>query len=165
MSEFSESYHLRSERIEDAIELLRRAKRKGYFYQPVNGWVTFLAEEGVFDPDGRIVGAASQPLLHCVSAEDHEWSFALFERAKVVCGYRCDWYTNQIRVDDSKYSRAALQYFVPSAKPTLPDDLERRVHPNDIRDTMSFHCSALAGLGGSWGGEPGASRCALHPRL
>jgi len=34
MSEFSESYHLRSERAEDAVELLRRAERKGYVYQP-----------------------------------------------------------------------------------------------------------------------------------
>ena len=51
MSEFSESYHLRSERADDAIELLRRAKRKGYVYQPINGWITFLAEEGVFEPD------------------------------------------------------------------------------------------------------------------
>jgi len=34
MSEFSESYHLRSERAEDAIGLLRLAKRNGHVYQP-----------------------------------------------------------------------------------------------------------------------------------
>ena len=47
MSEFSESYHLRSERQDDAVELLRRAKLKGYVYPPTSGWVTFLAEQGV----------------------------------------------------------------------------------------------------------------------
>src|SRR6185436_7148269 len=120
MSEFSESYHLRSERAEDAIELLRRAKCKGYVYQPVNGWVTFLAEEGVFEPDERIVAAASHPLLHYVSAEDHGWSFALFDRGKAVSAYRCDW-DDEIRVDDSRYSRAALQQIVPSAQSVLLD--------------------------------------------
>jgi len=114
MSEFSESYHLRSERADDAIELLRRAKRKGYVYEPVNGWVSFVAEDGVFEPDERIVAAATQPLLHFVSAEDHGWSFALFDGGKVVCGYRCEW-ENDITGDDSKYSRQALQRVVPSA--------------------------------------------------
>jgi hypothetical protein len=87
MSEFSESYHLRSERAEDAVELLRRAKRKGYVYQPVSGWVTFVAEKGVFEPDERIVAAATHPLLHYVSAEDHGWSFALYDSTRVVCAY------------------------------------------------------------------------------
>ena len=75
MSEFSESYHLRSDRMEDAVELLQRAKLRGYVYQPVNGWVTFLAQDGVFEPDEKIVAAATKPLLHYVSAEDHGWSF------------------------------------------------------------------------------------------
>ena len=37
---------------------------------------------------------------------------------EVVSGYRCDW-DDEIRVDDSKYSRAALQQVVPSAESTL----------------------------------------------
>jgi hypothetical protein len=91
MSEFSESYHLRSERTEDAVKLLRSAKRKGYVYQPVNGWVTFVAEGGNFEPDQKIIIAAHQPLLHFVSAEDHGWSFALFDLTKILSAYRCDW--------------------------------------------------------------------------
>src|SRR6476620_5469122 len=114
MSEFSESYHLRSERADDAVELLRRAKRKGYVFQPANGWVTFLVEEGNFEPDRQIVAAATHPLLHYVSAEDHGWSFALFDRTKIVSAYRCDW-NHDIEAKDSQYSRAALQQFVPSA--------------------------------------------------
>ena len=62
MSEFSESYHLRSERQEDAVELLRRAKLKGYVYQPVSGWVTFLAEQGVFEPSPTMMAQASSRL-------------------------------------------------------------------------------------------------------
>jgi hypothetical protein len=142
MSEFSESYHLRSERAEDAVELLRRARRKGYVYQPVNGWVTFLAEEGVFEPDERIVAAASHPVLHYVSAEDHGWSFTLFDRGEVVSGYRCDW-DDEIRVDDSKYSRAALQQVVPSAESTRLDEFERWLHPTDLDELFGAEPSKL----------------------
>jgi hypothetical protein len=142
MSEFSESYHLRSEQAEDAIALLRRAKRKGYVYQPVNGWVTFLAEEGTFEPDERIVAAAAHPLLHYVSAEDHGWSFTLFDRTKAVSGYRCDW-DSEINIDDSRYSRAALQQLVPSAQPALLDDFESRLHPKDFDELHEAEPSKL----------------------
>jgi len=142
MSEFSESYHLRSERADDAIEILRMAKRKGYVYQPVNGWVSFVAEDGVFEPDERIVAAASLPLLHFVSAEDHGWSFTLFERGKVVSGYRCDW-ENDIAADDSRYSREALQRLVPSAQSSLLDEFERRMHPTDFDELLEVKPSRL----------------------
>jgi hypothetical protein len=142
MSEFSESYHLRSERAEDAIELLKRAKRKGYVYQPVDGWVTFLAEEGVFEPDERIVAAAIQPLLHYVSAEDHGWSFNLFDRTKLISGYRCDW-NDDIRVDDSNYSRTALLQVVPSAQGSLLDEFESRLHPKDLDELFEAEPSKL----------------------
>jgi hypothetical protein len=131
MSEFSESYHLRSERQEDAVELLRRAKLKGYVYHPTGGWVTFLAEQGVFEPDRRIVDAARHPLLHYVSAEDHGWSFALYDGSKVVSGYRCEW-DDDITADDSQYSRAALQKLVPTLQSSLLDDFEKQLHPTDF---------------------------------
>jgi hypothetical protein len=142
MSEFSESYHLRSERAEDAVDLLRRLKRRGYVYQPVNGWVTFLAEGSEFEPDKRIVAAATHPLLHYVSAEDHGWSFTLYDGAKIVSAYRSDW-DRKIRVDDSKYSRAALQKFVPSAHPALLDDFEKHLRPKDFDDLHEAKPSKL----------------------
>ena len=142
MSEFSESYHLRSERIEDAIELLRRARRKGYVFQPVNGWVTFVAEEGDFAPDERIIAAATCPLLHYVSAEDHGWSFALHDGTKVVSSYACAW-DDDIRVDDARYSRAALQQYIPAAEPALLDEFETRLHPADSDDLFEAEPSKL----------------------
>lgn len=140
MSEFSESYHLRSDRADDAIELLHRAKLKGYVYQPVNGWVTFLADENDFEPDERIVAAAAHPLLHYVSAEDHGWSFTLFDGGNVVSGYRCEW-GDYIIVDDSQYSRAAIQQFVPSAEPDLLEDFERQLHPIDFDQLIEAEAS------------------------
>lgn len=131
MSEFSESYHLRTERIEDAIDLLRQAELKGYVYQPVNGWVTFLADESSFQPDERIISAARQPLLHYVCAEDHGWSFELFDHAKVVCSFGCDW-NNDIEIDDRNYSRAVLERYVPSAQPGLLDNFDQHMRPKDF---------------------------------
>ncbi len=142
MSEFSESYHLRSEHAEDAVQLLRRAGRRGYVYQPVNGWVTFVVEDGNFEPDARIVAAATNPLLHYVSAEDHGWSFTFYDSGKIVSHYRCDW-DDEITVDDSGYSRAAMQEFVPSAKETMLDDLERRLHPKDFDELFEAEPSKL----------------------
>lgn len=142
MSEFSESYHLRSEDAEDAVKLLRRAKRRGFVYQPVNGWVTFLAEGGVFEPDKRIVSAASHPLLHYVSAEDHGWSFTLYDHGKVASRYRCDW-GNEIEVDDSGYSSVVLRQFVPSVQAALLDDLERHLHPKDFDELFDVEASKL----------------------
>lgn len=142
MSEFSESYHLRTDRAEDAIELLQRAKRKGYVYQPVDGWVTFLAEEGVFEPDAKIVAAAKHPLLHYVSAEDHGWSFTLFDGAKIVSSYRCDW-DDDIRADASGYSRDALVRMIPSVQPSLLDDFERYLHPKEFEDLFEAEPSKM----------------------
>ena len=142
MSEFSESYHLRSERAEDVVELLRSAKRKGYVYPSVNGWVSFVAEGGAFEPDERIVSAASHPLLHFVSAEDHGWSFSLFDRGKVVCSYSCAW-EDDITTDDSRYSREALQRLVPSAESELLDEFERRMHPKDFDELLNVGTSRM----------------------
>ena len=50
--------------------------------------------------DQRIVEAARQPLLHYVSAEDHGWSFALYDGSQVVSGYRCEW-DDDIRFDEA----------------------------------------------------------------
>ena len=142
MSEFSESYHLRSDRAEAAVQLLRRAGRKGYVYQPAGDWVSFVAEEGAFEPDQRIVAAASHPLLHFVSAEDHGWSFALFDQGKVVSAYGCEW-ENDVTFDDSRYSREALQRFVPSADPSSLDEFERRMHPTDIDELLQGNLSRM----------------------
>jgi hypothetical protein len=142
MSEFSESYHLRSERADDAIELLRATRRKGYVYPPVNGWVSFVADDGVFEPDERIVAAARHPLLHFVSAEDHGWSFTLFDGGKAVSAYRCDW-EDDITADDSRYSREALQRLIPSAQTSLLDELERRFRPTDFDGLLELSPSRL----------------------
>lgn len=142
MSEFSESYHLRSDRSEDATELLRRAGRKGFVFEPDGGCVSFVADEGTFEPSKQIVAAAKHPLLHFVSAEDHGVSFSLFEGGKLVSAYGCVW-ENDVSVDDSRYSRQALERLLPEADPSLLDEFERRMHPADIDELVGFPLARL----------------------
>src|SRR5215510_591113 len=107
MSEFSESYHLRTGRADDAVALLRRAGVAGFVFPPRNGWVTFVAADGEFQPDARITAANQSTLLHFDACEDHGWSFSIFQAAKLVSRFKCDW-TRKIRIEDAAYAPAAL---------------------------------------------------------
>lgn len=135
MSEFSESYHLRSERTEDAITLLRRAGCKGYVCQASGGWVTFVADGGIFEPDELIVGAAEHPLLHYVHAEDHGWSFTLFDGTEVISACRCDW-DEEMSIDRDLYSRSALQRFVKKENLPLLAEFERHLGSGDMEGIL-----------------------------
>ncbi|WP_448532650.1 hypothetical protein [Parathermosynechococcus lividus] len=143
MSEFSESYHLRSEQQGDAIEILRSVQCNGYVYRPSNGWVTFLAEGSTFEPDERIVAAAVHPLLHYVYAEDYGWGFTLYNHGAVVSRYHCNWGDDELHVDDSEYSRANLQQVVPSVQLEVLDDVEQWLHPHDIDELLTAEPAKL----------------------
>lgn len=142
MSEFSESYHLRTENIEDACSLLRQAGIKGFVFPATNGWVTFVAEDGRFEPDQRIVAAARQSLLHYVNAEDHGWSFALYDGGQLVSAYRCDWDGN-VSYDDTAYSRSAIEKIVPSVDPEALTEFEAELHPSDSGDVFGAEPARL----------------------
>jgi hypothetical protein len=142
MSEFSESYHLRSDRLDDAVELLKSVGRKGFAFEPAGGWVTFVVEGGNFEPDSQIVAKARQPLLHFVSAEDHGCNFSLYDQGKLVSRYACAW-ENDVTVDDAKYSRAALERLVPSAHRPSLDEFERRMHPRDVEELFDGNASRV----------------------
>lgn len=142
MSEFSESYHLRSERAEDAVELLRRAGLRGYVFPPANGWVTFVAQGGTFEPDERVVAASTKPLLHFMSAEDHGWSFTLHDGTRVASRYSCAW-DDEVWVDDSLYSRAALLQLVPSVQSALLEKFEASMLPGGFDDLIEAGPSRL----------------------
>jgi hypothetical protein len=70
--------------------------------------------------------------LHYVSAEDQGWSFALFDRGEMVSGYRCDW-DDEIRSDDSKYSREVLLRVAPSAQ---LEEFEQHLHSDDLEEML-----------------------------
>ncbi|XFA72521.1 hypothetical protein RYO59_000747 [Thermosynechococcaceae cyanobacterium Okahandja] len=143
MSEFSESYHLRSERSEDAVELLRSVHRRGYVYPPSNGWVTFVVAGRTFEPDEELVSAATQPLLYYQFAEDHGWGFALFERGTPVSHYSCYWDEDDLEVEAAQYSRQALEQRIPVLDAALLDVVEGWLDPQDIDELLEAEPAKL----------------------
>ena len=141
MSEFSESYHLRSERAEDACEVLRQLGLAGFVFPPTRGWVTFVVEGDEFVADQRLVAAVRRPLLHFVSAEEHGWGFTFFENAQVVCAYRASW-DDEVQFDDSRYARATLDRLLPEAKAAALDALEQEMRATDYEELFDSGLSA-----------------------
>ena len=142
MSEFSESYHLLSSNPNDATVLLEELGLAGYIYPAANGWTTFVVEGGSFVPDNRVVGAARHLLLHFVSAEDHGWTFSLFESGQIVSAYQCEW-NDAIVFDDSNYSRTVIQHRIPAHKSEFLDDFEKHFHSTDIDEVLNAEPSKI----------------------
>lgn len=135
MSEFSESYHLRASRADDAVDLLRRAGLKGFVFPSANGWTTFVAEEGRFTPDPRLVAVNERKLVHYVSAEDHGWSFALFVGSEPLCAYGCSW-EELVQVDDSQFNEDALRGFFGPDPADLLGRLRTVLHPATLNEVF-----------------------------
>lgn len=128
MSEFSESYHLRSNSSQDAVDLLRQIGRKGYVFPAVNGWVTFVAHECELATDLSIVGNAKTPLLHYLFGEDFGWCYDIFEGHYRTAMYSCSWHED-LDLQDEYYSRAKLLQIVPDADVDLLDEFESHLRP------------------------------------
>jgi hypothetical protein len=66
-----------------------------------------------------------------VSAEDHGWSFALFEGKDVKCAYDCAW-DDEVRVDNSRYSADDLARALGPCGRAAVTAVEEVLHPADI---------------------------------
>lgn len=131
MSEFSESYHLQSDNAQDAVDLLQRAGEKGHVYPPGAGWVTFVSEGNLFEPNPAIVNANKGTLVHYVNQADYLCWFAIFENSKMTCAYRCEW-EEGLHADASEYSRNALSRILDPAKSGELDAFEKALEPSRI---------------------------------
>ncbi len=138
MSEFSESYHLRSRDTADTVALLRRAGVDGFVFPSAEGWTAFVAEGGTFAPDERLVAAAPAPLLHYVCAEDHGWSFALFAAGACRSAYQCSW-DEQVQVhDDDCVPEVLVPYFAPDY-PQPRETLARLLRPATLNEIFEYN--------------------------
>lgn len=137
MSEFSESYHLRATCTDDAVALLRRAGLTGFVFPPRKGWVTFFAPDGQFQPDERITAANHGTLLHFEACEDHGWSFSIFEAAKPICRYKCDW-TRKVRIEDGAYVAAALAPLIAQHGTTSLSAVEAVLRPSNFEQALQL---------------------------
>ncbi len=101
MSEFSQSYHVASDRQEDAVELLQRAGLGGWVFPPSNGWISFLPDPDEFGtPAPALITANAGTLLYYLNAEDHGWTFTIWQGPEVACAYGCSW-EDGLEIQDS----------------------------------------------------------------
>ena len=91
MSEFSCSYHLRSDSIDDCISLIRKAKVTGFVFPAREGWVSFVVNEPDFVFSKKLRDANDGVLLNFINAEDHGWSFEVFNKNIRVCKFECSY--------------------------------------------------------------------------
>lgn len=79
MSEYSESYYLRSEEQNEGVQLLERARLHGYVFPPSGGWVQILADGPKVVPNIRLLGVNSGILLHYVVPDGVSVSLEVYE--------------------------------------------------------------------------------------
>ncbi len=103
MSEFSESYHLRTDNQQDVVNLIKETNNKGYVFPAQNGWVTFVVEGSAFDIDESVISQNPGILVHYIFAEDHGWELRVFRKDDLIFEYACGW-TDEIQIEKSVFN-------------------------------------------------------------
>ncbi|WP_166242663.1 hypothetical protein [Paenibacillus turpanensis] len=111
MSEFSSSFHLRTERPQDAIDLLQNAGSTGFVFPETNGWVTFLADGPAFHMEDSIISYNPGILIHYTYMEDHGWSLQIYSKDDLVFDYKCDW-TDELVIEKGEFDLDLLRELI-----------------------------------------------------
>jgi hypothetical protein len=99
MSEFSCSYHIRTDDLSGTAKKLKAAGLAGLAFGPANGWLTFVPYEehssysaGAPDAFAKVLSRAlNAPVLHYLFGEDHGWGFLLVNPDMRVSGFEASW--------------------------------------------------------------------------
>jgi hypothetical protein len=100
MSEFSDSYHIRTDDPAEVKQRLRQARLAGIIFGPSGGWLTFIPYEELTAYRRSMVGDAftvqlsrvlSATVLHYNFSEDFGWSFAVARPGQKLNGFKCWW--------------------------------------------------------------------------
>lgn len=92
MSEFSESFHLKSDRQEEGVALLEKVSLKGYVLPPHNNWVSFVLEEYQYEQlNEDLIKANKGLLVHYTFSEDSDWTISVYKGSQRVMHYSCSW--------------------------------------------------------------------------
>lgn len=111
MSEFSESFHLKSDDAQDAVALLSAARVPGFVAPAKNGWVSF-----VYEPDeppakdhfDAIVAAARGTLVHYDFAEDHGCTVTVYVDGKRKARARVSFESRRTSFDRDVFVKMGL---------------------------------------------------------
>lgn len=135
MSEFSESYHLFSTNQEDGVKLLKRAWLRGYVFQASQHWVTVLPKGTSFQPNKRMIAANRGILIHLIHAEDHGWTFSIYDGNKRTCHFECTW-EEDIEINQEDYHRDRIVELINNnpyrSRPVTPLEITKIFYINDF---------------------------------
>lgn len=152
MSEFSESYHIKTDIPDETLRRLVDAGLSGLVFPPASGWLTFVPyglSEFPFSGAGTqpILGAVDQPVLWYVYAEDHGWQFALLQPGHDPTGFEC-WWDPEPSSDRSFLNIDALIAVMPrSDRASEVDDILRTMTMEEaVDDPPGPRFAALLGL-------------------
>ena len=147
MSEFSESFHLRSDSQQNGEDLLRRAALTGAVFSPVRGWVTVVPESEMYEAVDQMVASNQGLLLHYLYAEDHGWQFSLYKNNSIISQYECGW-ESELAINDSDLNQAALVSLL--IEKSREKVLQNILYPPDlnavIMDPPAYRFANLVGL-------------------
>jgi hypothetical protein len=99
MSEFSCSYHLKSDSVDDCVDLIKRANTTGFVFPAREGWISFVVDEPDFIFSKKLIDANDGVLLQFINAEDHGWTFEVFNKNTRMCKFECS-YSEDEEEDD-----------------------------------------------------------------
>ena len=141
MSEFSESYHLKSNCTDDGVALLKRAKLQGFIFPSTGGWVTILPEGAPFALNQGLLDANEGILLHFLNAEDHGWGFELYRRASPLAMYSCVW-EDEVQVELPLDVQSFERELGPVLTSLGEETLRRVLKPPSIDDLLETNPAA-----------------------
>ncbi|MBP1999958.1 hypothetical protein J2Z69_000977 [Paenibacillus shirakamiensis] len=137
MSEFSQSYHLRTNDKEEAVMLIKRTGKHGYVFEPQNGWVTFVIADGDFSVDEQVIIHNTGRIVHYVFTEDHFWEFLVYDKQELIFAYHCNWEEEELAIKASQINLSVLQQLA-TEQGNQSDDLEQMFNITDIEDLFEL---------------------------
>lgn len=147
MSEFSESYHLKSNNQNDAVLLLKRALLSGYVLPQHSGWVSLVLKESQFEPIDNLISSSQGQLIHYIYAEDHRWEISIYLDSKQVLNYRCDW-EDEMSIDDKGLRMDLVKEL--STQEVSDEQLDEIFYPKDLDDIFdnppAYRIAEILGL-------------------
>lgn len=94
MKDFSDQFHLKTEDVEDVVNLLERAHQKGYVLQQANDQTSFF----LLDRDSLAQFSGGFLLLLVRTSDALYWTFSPFDKVKLGASYSVEDYFEGIKL-------------------------------------------------------------------
>ncbi len=115
MSEFSESYHLRTTDKNEGKQLVEELGVSGIVFAETNGWVTVLLEGELNAHIRNVASNFDGVVLHYMYAADHAWMTNLFSKGNPISSFVCAW-DPELHIEDEALDVDALSTLLLNAE-------------------------------------------------